>query len=49
MCKINHPDMKIASVSEIKRELNIRSPEELREFCLRIAKFNFKDFIYIAS
>jgi len=31
--------MKIASLSEIKRELNERTPEELRAFCLRIAKF----------
>jgi len=31
--------MKIASVSEIKRELNERSPDEVKEFCLRIAKF----------
>jgi hypothetical protein len=31
--------MKIASLSEIKRELNERTPEELKAFCLRIAKF----------
>jgi len=31
--------MKIASLSEIKRELNERSPEELKAFCLRIVKF----------
>ena len=31
--------MKIASLSEIKRELNERTPEELKAFCLRIVKF----------
>ena len=31
--------MKIASLSEIKRELRERSHEELVDFCLRVAKF----------
>ncbi len=31
--------MKAASVSEIKKELNSRSPKELLELCLRLSKF----------
>ncbi len=31
--------MKAASVSEIKQELNTRSPKELLELCLRLSKF----------
>lgn len=31
--------MKAASVSEIKKELNTRSPKELQELCLRLSKF----------
>ncbi len=31
--------MKAASISEIKRELKDRTPEELVELCLRLAKF----------
>jgi hypothetical protein len=31
--------MKAASISEIKRELKDRTPEELTELCLRLAKF----------
>ncbi|MBK6267366.1 hypothetical protein JKA74_20150 [Marivirga sp. S37H4] len=31
--------MKAATISEIKKELKDRSPEELMELCLRLAKF----------
>lgn len=31
--------MKSASLSEIKKELAIRSPQEIKEFCLTLAKF----------
>ena len=32
-------NMKAASLSEIKKELNTRSPSEVKEMCLTIAKF----------
>lgn len=31
--------MDVASISEIKRELKERSPEEIMQYCLRMAKF----------